>query len=53
MDRRWKYFGKMRENSDRLVVENKKDLRYGPGILPGRSRKTREVASKVSQQQWF
>jgi hypothetical protein len=32
INRRWKFFGKLRENSNRLVKENKKNLRYGPGI---------------------
>jgi hypothetical protein len=32
INRRWKYFGKLRENSNKLVKENKKNLRYGPGI---------------------
>jgi hypothetical protein len=32
INRRWKCFGKLRENSNKLVKENRKNLRYGPGI---------------------
>jgi hypothetical protein len=32
INRRWKGFGKLHENSNKLVKENKKNLRYGPGI---------------------
>jgi hypothetical protein len=32
INRRWKCFGKLRENSNKLVKENKENLRYGPGI---------------------
>jgi hypothetical protein len=32
INRGWKCFGKLRENSNKLVKENRKNLRYGPGI---------------------